>query len=165
MLAVIRIRGETGIRPQAAKTAALMRLHRINHMVLVEDNEINRGMLNVAKDYVTWGEVEDSTVELVLKHRSQLKGHQYLDEEELEGLTGYKNYKDLAKALQQGKLKYKDIRDIVPVVRLNPPKGGYEAIRKPFKQGGSAGYRGTDINRLILTMLKPGVDLNGTNEN
>jgi large subunit ribosomal protein L30 len=165
MLAVIRIRGETGIRPQAAKTAALMRLHRVNHMVLVEDNEINRGMLNVAKDYVTWGEVEDSTIEMVLKHRSQLKGHQYLDEEELEGVTGYKSYKDLAQALQQGKIKYKEIRDIVPVVRLNPPKGGYEAIRKPFGQGGSAGYRGKDINRLILTMLKPGVDLNGKNEN
>lgn len=165
MLAVIRIRGETGIRPQAAKTASLLRLHRINHMVLVEDSEITRGMLNVAKDYVTWGEVEDSTVELVLKHRSQLKGHEYLDEEELKDTTGYKSYKDLAKALQQGKLKYKDIRDIVPVVRLNPPKGGYEAIRKPFNQGGSAGYRGKDINRLILTMLKPGVDLNGKNEN
>ena len=162
---MIRIRGETGIRPQAAKTAYLMRLHRVNHMVLIEDNEINRGMLKVAKDYVTWGEVEDSTIEMVLKYRSQLKGHEYLDEEELKETTGYKSYKDLAEALQQGKLKYKDIRDIVPVVRLNPPKGGYEAIRKPFNQGGSAGYRGKDINRLILKMLKPGVDLNGTNEN
>ncbi|MCL4337110.1 MAG: 50S ribosomal protein L30 [Candidatus Thermoplasmatota archaeon] len=165
MLAVIRIRGETGIRPQAAKTTSLLRLHRVNHMVLVEDNEINKGMLKVAKDYVTWGEVEDSTVELVLKHRSQLKGREYLDEESLEETTGFKSYKDLANALQKGKVKYKDIKDIVPVVRLNPPKGGYEAIRKPFNQGGSAGYRGKDINRLILTMLKPGVDLNGTNEN
>lgn len=163
MLAVIRVRGTTGIRPQAEKTAHLMRLNRINHLVFLEDNEINRGMLQVAKDYITWGEVEDATVELVLKHRAQLKGHEYLDEEELQEKAGYKTFKTLAKALQGGKLKFKDIKDIVPVVRLNPPKGGYEAIRKPFNQGGSLGYRGTDINRLILKMLKPGVDLNGKN--
>ena len=165
MLAVIRIRGETGIRPQAQKTTELLRLHRVNHMVFVDDNEITRGMLQVAKDYVTWGELDDSTVELVLKHRAQTKGHEFLDEEELKEISGYKSYKDLAKALQTGKVKFKDIQDIVPVVRLNPPKGGYEAIRKPFKQGGSAGYRGKDINRLILKMLKPGVDLNGKDEN
>lgn len=165
MLAVIRIRGETGIRPQAQKTAELLRLHRINHMVFVEDNEINRGMLQVAKDYVTWGEVEDSTVELVLRHRAQKKGHEFLDEEELKEDSGYKTYKTLAKAIQSGKIKYKEIKDIVPVIRLNPPKGGYEAIRKPFNQGGSAGYRGPDINQLILKMLKPGVDLNGKTEN
>lgn len=165
MLAVIRIRGETGIRPQAARTAELLRLHRINHMVFVEDSNITRGMLQVAKDYLTWGEVEDETVEMVLKHRVQLKGHEYLDEEELKDLTGYATYKELASALQSGKLKLKDINNIVPVVRLNPPKGGYEAIRKPYNQGGSAGYRGKEINSLILKMLKPGVDLNGKDKN
>jgi large subunit ribosomal protein L30 len=163
MLAVIRIRGTTGIRPAAAKTAELMRLNRINHMVLVEDNDVNRGMLQKVKDYVTWGEVDDATVEMILKYRAQLKGHNPLMEEELKDISGYETFKDLASAINQGKMKFKDIRDIVPVVRLNPPKGGYEAVRKPVGQGGSAGYRGKDINRLILAMLKSGVDLNGKN--
>ena len=163
MLAVIRIRGTTGIRPAAAKTAELMRLNRINHMVLVEDNDVNRGMLQKVKDYVTWGEVDDATVEMILKYRAQLKGHNPLMEEELKEISGYETFKDLASAINQGKIKFKDIRDIVPVVRLNPPKGGYEAVRKPVGQGGSAGYRGKDINRLILAMLKSGVDLNGKN--
>ncbi|EQB71660.1 MAG: hypothetical protein AMDU1_APLC00020G0026 [Thermoplasmatales archaeon A-plasma] len=163
MLAVIRIRGTTGIRPAAAKTAELMRLNRINHMVLVEDNDVNRGMLQKVKDYVTWGEVDDATVEMILKYRAQLKGHNPLMEEELKDISGYETFKDLASAINQGKIKFKDIRDIVPVVRLNPPKGGYEAVRKPVGQGGSAGYRGKDINRLILAMLKSGVDLNGKN--
>ncbi len=163
MLAVIRIRGTTGIRPAAAKTAELMRLNRINHMVLVEDNDVNRGMLQKVKDYVTWGEIDDATVEMILKYRAQLKGHNPLMEEELKDISGYETFKDLASAINQGKIKFKDIRDIVPVVRLNPPKGGYEAVRKPVGQGGSAGYRGKDINRLILAMLKSGVDLNGKN--
>lgn len=163
MLAVIRIRGTTGIRPQAAKTAELLRLNRINHMVIMEDNEITRGMLQVVKDYVTWGEVEESTIEMILKYRAQLKGHNPLSEEELKEISGYSTFKDLASAISQGKVRFKDIRNIVPVVRLNPPKGGYEAIRKPFKQKGSAGYRGKEINNLILRMLKSGVDLNGKN--
>ncbi len=163
MLAVIRIRGTTGIRPAAAKTAELMRLNRINHMVLVEDNDVNRGMLQTVKDYVTWGEVDDATVEMVLKYRAQLKGHNPLMEDELKDISGYDTFRELASAINHGKIKFKDIRGIVPVVRLNPPKGGYEAIRKPVGQGGSAGYRGKDINRLILAMLKSGVDLNGKN--
>ena len=132
-------------------------------MVLVEDNDVNRGMLQKVKDYVTWGEVDDATVEMILKYRAQLKGHNPLMEEELKDISGYETFKDLASAINQGKIKFKDIRDIVPVVRLNPPKGGYEAVRKPVGQGGSAGYRGKDINRLILAMLKSGVDLNGKN--
>ena len=163
MLAVIRIRGTTGIRPKAAKTAELLRLHRINHMVLVDDSETTRGMLQAVKDYVTWGEIDDSTIELVLKHRAQLKGHNYLGEDNLKEISGFSTFKDLAKALNKGKVKFKDIKDIVPVIRLNPPRGGYESIRKQVKQEGSSGYRGKDINSLILKMLKPGVDLNGKN--
>lgn len=163
MLAVIRIRGTTGIRPQAAKAAELLRLNRINHMVLVEDNEATRGMLQTVKDYVTWGEVDEATIEMILKYRAQLRGHNPLSEEELKDISGYATFKELASAINSGKIKFKDIRDIVPVVRLNPPRGGYEAIRKPFKQNGSAGYRGKEINSLILRMLKSGVDLNGKN--
>jgi large subunit ribosomal protein L30 len=48
---------------------------------------------------------------------------------------------------------------------LNPPKGGYEAIQKPFHQKGSAGYRGSEINKLIRRMIIPGVNLNGENKN
>ena len=165
MLAVIRIRGETGIRPQPQKTTELLRLHKINHLVLVEDNESFRSMLQTAKDYLTWGEIEEATVEALLQNRALMKGRKPLSEENLSELAGYKTFKTLAKALVSGKKKYSDIKDIVPVIRLNPPRGGYEAIRKNFAQGGSSGYRGKEINTLIMKMIKPGVDLNGKDKN
>ena len=161
MLAVIRIRGTTGIRPSAEKTAGLFRLHKINHLALVEDNEITRGMLKQVKDYATWGEVDESTLELLLKNRALFKGRKKVSEEELKEKTGYKTYKQMSKALISGKVKYKDIQDIVPVIRLNPPYQGYEAIRKSYNNGGSSGYRGDKINELIRRMITPGVDLNG----
>ncbi|MEM0158601.1 MAG: 50S ribosomal protein L30 [Thermoplasmataceae archaeon] len=165
MLAVIRVRGSTGIRPQAQRTAELLRLHRINHLVLIEDNPVYRSMLQRVKDYVTWGEIDQDTLQLLLKHRARLKGRKPLQEENLKEIAGYATFATLSKALMSGKVQYKDIKGIVPVLRMHPPRGGYEYIRKSYQQGGTTGYRGEGINALIRKMILPGVDLNGKNEN
>ncbi|OWP57292.1 MAG: 50S ribosomal protein L30 [Thermoplasmatales archaeon B_DKE] len=165
MLAVIRIRGETGLSPDSQKTTELLRLHKINHLVVIEDNPISRGMMNRVENYVTWGEIDKDTLTVLLKEKALFKGRRRIAEDNLKESTGYDTYGSMAEALLKGEVKYKDIKDIVPVIRLNPPYKGYEAIRKHFKKGGSAGYRGAEINKLIKRMIKPGVDLNGKNEN
>lgn len=165
MLAVIRIRGTTGITPSARKTAELLRLNKINHLVLIEDNDVYRGMLKQVKDYVTWGEIDGDTLEILLKNRATFTGNRKISEEDLKEETGFQDYKDMASALLEGKLKFKEINNVVPVIRLNPPYRGYEAIRKSVKQKGSSGYRGPEINKLIRRMITPGVDLNGKKEN
>jgi large subunit ribosomal protein L30 len=164
MIAIIRIRGSTGIKPAAEKTAELLNLNRINHMVIFPESESINGMLNRVKDYVTWGEIDEETLELVLKDRVLLTGHKKLTEDYLKE-SGYSSIGDMAKKLVDGNVKFKDLPDINPVIRLNPPKGGYEAIQKPFHQKGSAGYRGSKINNLIRRMIVPGVNLNGENKN
>lgn len=163
MLAVIRIRGTTGLKPTARKTAELLRLNRINHMVIVDDNEIMRGMLNKTRDYVTWGEIDQSTLESLLKHKAMLTGRKKLEEDQLKERAGVDTFADLAKSILDGKIRYKDIEGIVPLFRLNPPRKGYESIRKSYQQGGTSGYRGEKINELIMRMLVSGVDLNGSN--
>ncbi|MCY0852008.1 MAG: 50S ribosomal protein L30 [Thermoplasma acidophilum] len=165
MLAVIRIRGRTGIKEDIADTAHLMRLNRINHLVLLNEDDVVKGMLQKVKDYVTWGEIDLDTLELLLKNRLLFRGRKHLTEEELKEKTGFASYRDLAQALLEGKIKPSDIADAVPVIRLNPPRGGYEAIRKPYRSGGSSGYRGSEINQLIRRMIVSGVDLNGKREN
>ncbi|MCL4314754.1 MAG: 50S ribosomal protein L30 [Candidatus Thermoplasmatota archaeon] len=165
MLAAIRIRGTTGMKPRAAKTAELLRLNRINHMVLVPEGKETEGMLMAAKDYVTWGEIDRETLIMTLRLRSLLKGRKKLEENDLKERSGAESFEQLADMILEGKLKYREIRDIVPVIRLHPPKGGYEYIRKPYGNGGSLGYRGKEINILIRKMLKPGDDLNGKNKN
>ncbi len=163
MLAIIRIRGSTGIRPKAQKTTELLRLHKINHLVLMPEDPVIKGMLQEAKDYLTWGEIDQETLTVLLENRTLFKGRKKIEEKSLKENTGFATYKALAKSLIDGKVKYKDIKDVVPVLRLNPPRKGYEAIRKPYQMGGSAGYRGKEINELIKRMIKPGVDLNGEN--
>ncbi len=166
MLAAIRIRGRTGIQRKVEDTARLLSLTRINHLVIIPEEPQTVGMLRKVKDYVTWGEIDNDTLELLLEHRLLLRGRKKpAAGDDLKESTGYKTYKNLAKALLSGKSKMKDMENVVPVFRLHPPKGGYEYIRKPYRQGGSGGYRGTEINILIRKMLKPGADLNGEREN
>ena len=58
MIAAIRVRGRTGIKKDIADTLDMLRLTRINHAVLIEENPSYKGMLQKAKDYITWGEVD-----------------------------------------------------------------------------------------------------------
>ncbi len=134
-------------------------------MTFIEDNKINKGMLQVVKDYVTWGEIDRDTLLMTIENRMMFAGHRKLPEESLKEATGFSSYEEIADHIMNGEIRLGDIKDAVPIIRLNPPKGGWEYIRKPFKQGGSLGYRGNDINRVIKKMLKEGVDLNGKNKN
>ncbi|MCL4340815.1 MAG: 50S ribosomal protein L30, partial [Candidatus Thermoplasmatota archaeon] len=122
MLAIIRIRGSTGIKPKAQKTAELLRLHKINHLVLMPEDPVVMGMLQKAKDYLTWGEIDQETLTILLENRTLFKGRKKVEEKDLKEQTGFTTYKALAKSLIDGKVKYKDIKDVVPVLRLNPPR-------------------------------------------
>ncbi len=163
MLAVIRVRGTSGIRPQAVKSCSLMRLHHVNHMALINESETLQGMLQTAKDYITWGEIDKETLVEVLKNRALLEGRKSLTEEYIKEKMGIESFSNLAQEMMEGKLKYSDIPGIIPVLRMHPPKGGYEYIRSQYKKNGTLGYRGSEVNLLIRKMLIPGVKVNGTN--
>lgn len=163
MLAVIRVRGTTGVRPQAQKSCSLMRLHHINHMALMNESETLQGMLQTSKDYITWGEIDKETLIEVLKTRALLEGRKPLTEEYVKEKMGIESFSHLAQQMMEGQLKFSDIPGIVPVLRLHPPKDGYEYIRSQYKKEGTLGYRGSEINILIRKMLIPGVKLDGKN--
>lgn len=165
MLAVIRVRGTTGLTPAARKSAELMRLHHINHMVILKESDTLKGMLQSAKDYITWGEIDRTTLTEVLKTRALLEGRKSLTEEYIREKMGIDTFTDLSQKLIDGEIRYRDIPGIIPVLRMHPPKGGYEYIRIQYNKKGTLGYRGEAINDLILKMLIPGVKIDGTNQN
>jgi large subunit ribosomal protein L30 len=57
MLAVIRIRGDKDLRPDARKVLELLGLDRNYTVAVTEDNESLRGMVKVVRDRVAWGEL------------------------------------------------------------------------------------------------------------
>jgi len=151
--AVVRVRGTVNVNPDIKKTLQLMNLTRVNHCVLLEEKPSQKGMLQIAKDYVTWGEIEKDVLTKLIASRGKIVGDKNLTEEYIKSSTSFSSFDELSQAIIENKFKYKDIPNVKPIFRLNPPKKGYRTIKRSFTRKGSLGYRGKEINKLIERML------------
>ncbi|HUS99669.1 MAG TPA: 50S ribosomal protein L30 [Candidatus Thermoplasmatota archaeon] len=151
--AVIRVRGTVNIKPDIKKTMQLLRLSRTNHCVLLEENVVYKGMLQMVKDYTTWGEINKETLTKLLSERGKLIGDKPLTEDYLKKATPYHSFEKLSEAILKEKVKYKEIPEVKPLFRLNPPKKGHRTVKRSFVNKGSLGYRKDEINKLIDRML------------
>jgi|TARA_Y100000310_G_C20462820_1_gene706179 large subunit ribosomal protein L30 len=139
-LAVIRVRGLTGIKKDISKTLDQLRLYRRNYCIILPNKKSNLGMVTKVKDYVTWGGIDDDTLNLLVEKKGQdYKGR----EQDSKNKIKYNRF-----------LKIKD-RNIKKFFRLNSPKKGYgrKGIKVTFSQGGALGYRSDKIKDLIKRML------------
>lgn len=150
MLAAVRVRGRTGIKGGISDTLDMLRLTRINHAVLVPETPSYSGMLRKAKDYITWGKIDQETLEELLEKRAMLPGREKVTLEYLKG-TEYKSFQKLAQALLDEKTRLEEV-GIKPIFRLHPPRKGYKDTKKAFNEGGTLGYRGEEINLLLKRM-------------
>ncbi len=143
MYAVIRIRGTANLRKEIEGTLHMLRLNKPNHCIIIPQTDTNKGMLKKAKDYITWGEIDDKTLEELVTKRAKISHTKKIDQ---------KNAKTIIEKIKKGKLKESDIK---PVFQLSPPKKGFErkGIKKTFRQGGALGYRKDKINTLLKKML------------
>ena len=151
--AVVRVRGTVNVRHDIKKTLEMLRLNRVNHCVVVEETPSYKGMLQKAKDYITWGEIEKETLAELIRKRGRLLGDKPVDDEYIRSATPYNSIDELAGAIIDGKIRYREIPKIKPVFRLHPPRKGYEGIKRAYTIGGALGYRGKEINDLIKRML------------
>ena len=151
--AVVRVRGPINVKPKARETMRLLRLNRVNHCVMVPEDATHLGMLRQVKDYVTWGEADAETAELLLGDAGMLGGRKPLDKAALkEG--GFTTVKAFAKKGAAGKARLRDVPGLKPVLRLHPPRKGWEGIKRSFTEGGALGYRGDAINALLRRMTR-----------
>lgn len=154
--AAVRIRGTVNLRPEIRDTMKLLRLTRANHLVLLPEREALRGMLQKAKDYITWGPVDPKVLARVLATRAKLEGDKPLTDEYVKEVTGLPSIEALAGAVAKGEVDLGSIGGIKPVIRLPPPRRGYEGIKRSYTEGGALGYRGAAINELLLRMVERG---------
>ena len=116
--AVVRVRGQVNVKPKIKETMRLMRLNRVNHCVIIPENDTYQGMLNIIKDYVTWGEVDHETTQIVLESSAKKSGRQNFTKSDLKG-SPFKTIKALAKGLSEGKAIVRDIPSLKPIFRLH----------------------------------------------
>jgi len=154
-LALIRLRSGIRARGDVRDTLAMLRLHRINHLVIVDDNPSYRGMIQKVKDYITWGEIDKETLVKLLRKRGRLVGNKPITDEYVQEKLGM-TIEEFAEKVINGEMKLRDLPNIKPVFRLHPPRGGFKGSKskkRTFKEGGALGYRGEKINDLIERML------------
>jgi len=152
-LALIRLRSGIRAKGEVRDTLAMLRLHRINHLVLVDDNPSYKGMVQKVKDYITWGEIDAETLARLIRKRGRLIGNRPITDEYVQEKLGM-TIGEFAKKVVDGEMKLTDLPNIKPVFRLHPPRGGLKGSKKrSFKEGGALGYRGEKINDLIERML------------
>lgn len=151
--AVIRVRGHPGVSRDIEDTMRMLNLTRVNHCVIVPDNDSVRGMLNKVKDYVTYGEVSDETLARLIKFRGRLEGDRPIDDDFVIESSDFTSIISFAKGIVEGKARYTDLPGVKPLFRLDPPRKGYEGLKRSFREGGALGYRGDEINELIERMI------------
>ncbi|MBI4210144.1 MAG: 50S ribosomal protein L30 [Candidatus Diapherotrites archaeon] len=152
MIAAIRIRGTANVTAKLRTTLEMLRLFKSNHLVLVNEANGGRKMVEKVKDYVTFGEIDQKTLAVLLERRGRLYGNRKIT---LEALKEKKvpGFLELAKSVLSDRRKIKEL-GIAPVFRLHPPRKGHEraGIKKSYKEGGALGNRGPEINELIIRM-------------
>ena len=131
--AVIQIRSTVNAKKGVADTLKMLNLHRVNNCTIIPKNNSYQGMLQKTKDYITWGEINENTLKKLLLHTSP-------------NLNA--NTETITKDLLTNKKKLQEITH--PVIRLHPPLKGYRGIKKSYSMGGSLGYRGEEINELLM---------------
>ena len=152
MLAVVQVRGTVKTRREIKDTLKMLRLHHINHCVLVPDTPEYLGMVRKVKDFVAYGEIDEGTLVTVLQTRGRLSGNRRLTDDHVREHTPYQSIEEYARSLYQGKASIADIPDLKPVLRLHPPRKGFLTIKRTFQQGGTLGYHGKEINSLLYRM-------------
>lgn len=152
---VVRVRSDVGVERSIKETLHMLNLTKVNHAVIIPDNPQYKGMLQKAKDYITWGDASSSTVESMLSNRGRMSGDKPLTDDIVAESSDYKNIKDLAKAITDGDATVKDVPGLKRVFRLHPPRGpkGWGGIKRTFTIGGALGPRGTEIESLIERMI------------
>ena len=152
---VIRVRSDRGVKPKIRDTMSMLNLSRVNHAVLVPDTPAYAGMLQKAKDYVTWGEVGADTISDLISQRGRMTGDKPITNAVIKSGSEFSTINALSKAIASGDARTSDVEGMKPVFRLHPPRGtkGWGGIKRSFSAGGALGFRGEAISDLVGRMI------------
>jgi len=149
MYAVVQIRGVVKTPRKIKDTLKMLRLHHVNHCVLVPDTPAYVGMIRKVKDFVAYGEVNAETLKEIIENRGRITGNEKLTDAYISENSRYSGINEFAEALATGEARLTDVPGMKPVFRLHPPRKGHKTTKRTFQQGGSLGYHGEEINHLL----------------
>lgn len=151
-IAAVKVRGSISAQREAKETLKMLHLNKKNNTVLIDNRPSFLGMLQRVQSYATWGEPSKEILSLLIKKRGKLGGKKITDEYAQK--VGYESLAKLAEAIFDCKIEHWNLPNIQPVFKLPPPTKGFKGkIKRSFRAGGEAGYRGEKINELLKRMI------------
>lgn len=153
-LAVVLVRGYNNATYKTKDTLRMLRLHNLNHCVIVDDRPSYMGMLQRVYNYVAYGEIDVDTLTELIRKRGRRSGNRRIDDEWMKQNTSYQSIREFAEAFLNFEADFKDLPGFKLVFRLHPPRKGYgkRTIKRAYRDGGVTGYN-PDINDLIRRMM------------
>lgn len=159
---VIRIRGTIGVSPKAKKVMQLFRLRQLHNATFVKLNEATIRMLRLIEPYVTYGYPTRATVQKLVykrgfgkirKERIPIATNGVI--EEGLGKLGICCAADLIHEIVTVGPNFKQANNFLWPFKLSNPTGGFSRKTKllHFMEGGEAGARGEEINKLVKKMI------------
>jgi len=148
----VRIRGGVNVPRRVEDALRMLRMDRNNYATILDDRPSYLGMLQMAKDYITWGEPTVETIRLLLEKRGEEPGGRRIGEEALKAL-GYPSLDELAEAIHSCDAEFHRLEGVKPFFRLHPPRKGFrKTVKRAYANSGELGYRGEAINELAERM-------------
>merc|ERR1712070_426370 len=157
---VVRIRGLNDMHPKTKKIMQIMRLRQMNMGVFMKLSKASMEMLKRVGPYLSYGYPNLKSVrELIYKRGYGKINKQRLalnDNAVIEkglGAHGIMCMEDLVHEIYTVGPKFKEANNFLWPFKLRPAKGGQAKKRKGFNEGGQAGNREEQMNKLIEKML------------
>ncbi|KAK3534700.1 hypothetical protein QTP86_023786 [Hemibagrus guttatus] len=156
---VVRIRGINGVSPKVRKVLQLLRLRQIFNGVFVKLNKASINMLRIAEPYIAWGYPNLKSVRELIYKRGYGKIRKQripltdnsLIEKNL-GTYGIICMEDLIHTIYTVGRNFKAANNFLWPFKLSSPRGGMNKKTTHFVEGGDAGNREDQINRLVRRM-------------
>jgi large subunit ribosomal protein L30 len=153
MKAVVQLRGEVNVSQDVVDTLEMLNVGRVNHATFVPETDTYTGMITKVNDVVAHGEPSVETIELLLRQRGEpATGDAEIDDEWVAEHTDYEDVSGLATALVGEETRLQE-QGLSPTLRLHPPRGGHDGIKRSVVEGGQLGpHRTDDIDELLEAM-------------
>ena len=152
-LLVIRLCGSVGIPKEVERIFKYIHLQRRNHGTIIINNPSFNGTLERLKDYATWGEISKTMLSQLIMKRGKLMGGEKITDEYVNRNFGFDSIAMLSEAIHNSNLDFWKIKNVKPLFRLHPPKGGFrKKMNKHFPKG-ELGYRANTVDDLLKKMM------------
>lgn len=159
VLLVVRIRGIMRTSPKTKKILQLLRLRQIHNGVFLKVNHATMTMLRYVEPYVTYGEPNLKTISDLIYKRGYGKVNKQriplTENSIIEGALGSKDIlciEDLIHEIATCGPAFKEANNFLWPFKLSSPLGGYTDKGTHFSEGGMAGNREREINKLVRRM-------------